>query len=172
MALVKKYYSDAKCVIVGGAAGKEYDRLCQLSYELKLENSLSFIGAISYEKLPILYDASDICVLSSVPVYKPYYEEENLPMTLIEASACGKTVIGSRCGGIPEVIADNESGLLFTPGDSVSLATSIVNLLKNKEIALQFGRNARKRAVEQFNIQNISCKLHKLIMAVSENCSL
>lgn len=169
IAIVKKTYPAVKCIIVGGASGAEYERLHQLSCNLMIQESVLFINAINYEKIPMLYDASDICVLSSVPVYKPYYEEENLPMTLIEASACGKPVIGSRCGGIPEVIAENESGILFTPGDSGALSVAIVNMLENPELAFRYGNNGRKRAEQLFNLNQISSSLIELIKNVTQN---
>ncbi len=169
IAIVKRSHPAIKCYIVGGDSGSEYERLLQLSRDLEIKNSIQFINMIGYDKLPVLYDASDICVLSSFPVYKPYYEEENLPMTLIEASACGKPLIGSRCGGIPEVIADNESGILFMPGDFEALAAAISKLLKNPDLSFQLGINARRRAEQLFNLNLISSNFIELIKNLSQN---
>ncbi len=168
IAMVKKTCPEIFVVIVGGKSGREYDRLSQLAHELGLNDSVLFIDSVHYDKLPFLYNAVDVFALSSVPIYKPHYEEENLPMTLIEASACGLPVIGSQCGGIPEVIDNNNTGILFKPGDFESLSIAIIKILKSSILASKFGANGRRKAVELFNISRISNSLIELIENVSQ----
>ena len=167
VSIVKKTCPEIFVVIVGGKSGHEYERLSQLVLDLGLGDSIEFIKSVHYEKLPTLYNAVDIFALSSVPIFKPHYEEENLPMTLIEASACGLPVIGSQCGGIPEVIADNETGLLFESGDYQSLSNAIIKIMKSSMLISKFGTNGRKRAVELFDISRISNSLIELIEDLS-----
>jgi glycosyltransferase involved in cell wall biosynthesis len=165
--IIKKICPEITGVIVGGLSGNEYERLCRLVSELGISDSVLFINSVCYEKLPLLYNAADIFVLSSVPIYNPHYEEENLPMTLIEASACGLPVIGSRCGGIPEIIADNETGILFESGNFKSLSQAIMTILRDSTLSSKFGTNGRKRTTELFNISKISNKMIELVECLS-----
>ncbi|HOE67936.1 MAG TPA: glycosyltransferase [Candidatus Hydrogenedentes bacterium] len=55
-------------------------------------------------------------------------EMEALPMTLIEAAACERAVIATHVGGIPEIVVENETGLLFPPNDATALAAALEQL--------------------------------------------
>ena len=67
---------------------------------------------------------------------------ENAPISLLEAMRYGKPAIGSKIGGIPEMIVDNETGLLFQPGDWQQLAQHIEHLYSNENHRKQMGKNA------------------------------
>jgi len=77
---------------------------------------------------------------------------ENNPMTVIEAYALGKPVIGSRIGGIPEIVRDSETGFLFEPGNSDDLIQIIARAsgIQNGDY-LKMAENARKFASEFFS---------------------
>jgi len=79
---------------------------------------------------------------------------ENAPMSLLEAYACGKPVIGAKIGGIPEMIQENKTGFTFTSGDSQQLATKLTHIqnLPNSEIE-QLGKNAREYVESTFTRQ-------------------
>ena len=83
---------------------------------------------------------------------------ENAPLAVLEAFAAGKPVIGARIGGIPEMIHDGTDGLLFSPGDSLSLGKSLRRFLSlpSEEVAAM-GRRALKK-VETFYNSHIHCK--------------
>lgn len=68
---------------------------------------------------------------------------ENFPYSILEAFACGKAVIGSRIGGIPELVKDRETGLTFEPGNSVDLRSKIEYYTYNPDKAEEMGKNAR-----------------------------
>jgi glycosyltransferase involved in cell wall biosynthesis len=76
---------------------------------------------------------------------------ENNPMSIIEAFAYGKPVIGARIGGIPELVEDGETGLLFSTGDAMGLRRCIEQILANPGLISEYGRNARARAEERFS---------------------
>jgi len=75
---------------------------------------------------------------------------EPLGIVNLEAMACGTAVVASRVGGIPEVVADGETGLLVPPGDPAALAAALNALLRDPVRAGVLGQQGRKRAVAEF----------------------
>jgi glycosyltransferase involved in cell wall biosynthesis len=69
----------------------------------------------------------DVCIVPSI-------WQETGPLVLKEAQACGLPVLGSNCGGIAENIINYETGLLFESGNSVDLASKIIELIENKDL--------------------------------------
>jgi glycosyltransferase involved in cell wall biosynthesis len=76
---------------------------------------------------------------------------ENQPMTVLEAFACGVPVIGSRIGGIPELVTDGVNGYTVTPGDPAALAARMHELNSNAAAALELGRAARAHVMSAFD---------------------
>jgi glycosyltransferase involved in cell wall biosynthesis len=66
-------------------------------------------------------------------------------MSIIEAFALGKPVIGARIGGIPELVRDGETGFLFEAGNSSDLAAQITRCITEPEAAVRMGAQARAR---------------------------
>jgi len=75
---------------------------------------------------------------------------EPLGIVNLEAMACGTAVVGSRVGGIPEVVADGETGLLVPAGEPEPLAAALNTLLGDPDRAAAMGQAGRKRAVAEF----------------------
>jgi starch synthase len=76
---------------------------------------------------------------------------EPLGIVNLEAMACATAVVASRVGGIPEVVADGETGLLVHPDDPASLADALNHLLRDPARAAAMGLAGRKRAVAEFS---------------------
>jgi L-malate glycosyltransferase len=89
------------------------------------------------DDMPRLWAGVDIAVLASV--------EEGLGSTLIDAQYAGLPVVATTAGGIPEVVADGQSGLLVPPGDAVALAKAL-HLLTEHPLRAQLGAGARLKA--------------------------
>jgi alpha-maltose-1-phosphate synthase len=83
---------------------------------------------------------------------------EPLGIVNLEAMACGTAVVGSRVGGIPEVVADGETGLLVPPGDPPALARAINTLVTDPRRGAEMGRLGRKRAVADFGWDGIAAQ--------------
>jgi starch synthase len=81
---------------------------------------------------------------------------EPMGIVNLEAMACETAVVASRVGGIPEVVADGETGFLVEPGDAAELAARVNELLGDPERAARFGKAGRKRAVEHFSWRMIA----------------
>lgn len=80
----------------------------------------------------------------SLMVIVPSKCYENAPMAILEAFSLGKPVVCSRIGGIPELISEGNTGVLFEPGNSESLYEKILELLSGRDKTLQMGRNAKQ----------------------------
>ena len=141
--LLKRKYRRLMCVIAGGGDLTEILKLRRLAYRLGVHDSLIILGHVSYEKMPYVYSISDIVVLPSL--------REGTPLVLLEAMACGKPVVATRVGGIPEIIEHGEDGLLVRPKDVEGLSKAILTLLEDPGLREEMGKKARRRAVKEFD---------------------
>ena len=89
---------------------------------------------------------------------------EGFPLTIVEAFACGVPVIGSRLGGIEEVIRHGESGLLFEAGNATDLAATTKRLWTDKTLRVQLGHGARSQFESHYTAQ----KNYEMIMDIFE----
>jgi glycosyltransferase involved in cell wall biosynthesis len=87
---------------------------------------------------------ADVFVLSS--------RSEGLPMAILEAMAAGLPVVATAVGGIPELVADGETGLLVPPGDADALAEALRRLVADPELRRRLGDAARTRVEERFSL--------------------
>jgi glycosyltransferase involved in cell wall biosynthesis len=76
---------------------------------------------------------------------------EGLGICLLEAQAAGVPVVASRVGGIPEAVADGESGVLVAPGQPAELAAALVNLLDDAALREALGKGGRAQVAEHFS---------------------
>lgn len=90
-------------------------------------------------------------IKNSMFIVVPSQWYENYPRAIVEAFALGKPAIGSRNGGIPELINDPERGLLFTPGDSRDLREKLLKLINAPESIVSMGKNARRLIEAELN---------------------
>jgi starch synthase len=91
-----------------------------------------------------------IQLLSHATVFAIPSIYEPLGIVNLEAMACGTAVVGSRTGGIPEVVADGETGLLVPPGEPEPLAEALNALISDPDRTAAMGQAGRKRAVAEF----------------------
>jgi glycosyltransferase involved in cell wall biosynthesis len=116
---------------------------------------IKFLGHKSREELFDIYRECKFIVVPS-----EWYE--NAGLIILEAFACGKPVIGSRMGGIPELVKDAERGIIFEPGNVEELSDRIKYLLDNPDIADEMGRTARKYLEKELNREKHYDKLMKI----------
>ena len=137
---------DAQLVLLAGAA----DTPEQLAEVTELVNGLHAdrSGVIWIPEM--LPKADVIQLLTHATVFACPSIYEPLGIVNLEAMACGTAVVGSRTGGIPEVVADGETGLLVPVGEPVPLAEALNALLRDPDRAEAMGQAGRKRAVSEF----------------------
>lgn len=98
-------------------------------------------------------DALKKTVAGAAVVVVPSEWYENCPMSVLEAMAYGKPVVGSRMGGIPELVAEGETGLLFEPGSVVELQEKLDTLMLSPELRRSMGQKARARVEREFSLE-------------------
>lgn len=94
-----------------------------------------------------LHKAFDIFVMSSIT--------EGLGTSLLDAMACGKPIVATTAGGIPEVVVDGETGFLVAPRDHEGMARAIVSLLKDEALRRRMGDAGRARARVRFSAERM-----------------
>jgi glycosyltransferase involved in cell wall biosynthesis len=95
-------------------------------------------------------DVSEILSQSSMFVMSS--RTEGISLTLLEAMACGLPVVATDVGGNGEVVAQGETGWLVPPGDPERLAEAILSTWRERKAAKRFGRAARERVEQKFDV--------------------
>ena len=121
--------------------------------ENKKINNFHLLGSLPNNVLPSFYNFIDCFVLPSL--------FEAFGITLIEAMSCGKSVIASNVGGIPEVVDDGINGILVEPGDYASLKEAIIKIVNDRSLQHSLGKRARSKVVENFTIERTYRELKK-----------
>jgi glycosyltransferase involved in cell wall biosynthesis len=121
MRIVLAKRNDVILVVVGSGFLKE--GLQKKARELGLNQKVLFVGSRKHDEIPIWINASDLFVLPSL--------SEGFPTVIPEAMACGKPVIASRVGGVPEAISSSEFGTLIAPKDPEELSQAILEGLSH-----------------------------------------
>ena len=109
-----------------------------LASELGVLDRIDYNESVDESTLLQFYSNSDLLVLPS--------KTEGWGLALMEAMVCGKPVVASRVGGIPELVRDGVDGILVDPGDVRWFAEAIVGLLKNPDLRKKMGTAGKERA--------------------------
>ncbi len=144
MKLVARSIPDAKLELVGG--GDAVPRYRAMAKDLGIERNVIFSGPMLGDELVRAYRRSSALTLPSLT------GAEAFGIVLIEAMASGRPVIGSNVGGIPQVIADGEDGLLVTPGDESALAAAIRRVLSDEPFARHLAANGVRKARTKYGM--------------------
>lgn len=109
---------------------------------------VTFTGGVPYDEVAQQYERADVFVLPSLL--------EAFGMPAAEAMAAGLPVVASRSGGIVEIVADGETGLLVPPDDAAALAEALLALLRDPERRIRMGAAGRVRARDRFSWDRIA----------------
>ena len=157
-ALVHTERPDARLTIIGcGHLESQLKRLCT---ELDLDSAVHFTGKILEYPLELLRN-SDLCVSAS--------ESESFGLIFAEAMCLGVPAVACRVGGIPEVVADEETGLLVPPRNPQALAHAILRLMADDDLRARMAAAAKVWTRSRFDLPDKVVALFKLLEDVASD---
>lgn len=142
-----------------GRADRQYEKtLHEYIRKSQVSGSVSLKPLVE-DEIPTLLRANDI-FLSTVKT------PEAFPLMAVKAMAVGLPVLSTPSGSNKEVIKDDETGILFTPGKAAELAEKIHALGDNPQRAKDLSEKARAEVEKSFEIKNVAAKLHEFLLEV------
>jgi phosphatidylinositol alpha-1,6-mannosyltransferase len=145
--------------------GPKRNELEELAQQLEVRDHVVFAGQVGNEVLPQLYALADVFAMPSRARLQAC-DVEGFGLVFLEASACGKPVVGGNCGGIPDAVENGITGWLVDPSDPDEIATRIAELLKNPAMASTFGKQGRERVVREFTWDRFATRLREVLYSV------
>ena len=147
--------TSATLVIAG--KGDEHATLVRLAEGLGVQDRVRFVGEVGDAELPLYYQASDLLVLPSCE------RTEAFGLVQIEAHASGiPSICTALSTGVVFANLDGETGLVVPPGDSDSLARAINLLSTDHALRLRLGRQAQRRAIDEFDIERCATRMMEI----------
>jgi colanic acid/amylovoran biosynthesis glycosyltransferase len=125
---------------------------------LGVEEDVIFAGFRNNAQLSDLYRDADAFVMSSFA--------EGLPVAMMEAMAMGLPCLASRITGIPELVADGETGILVTPSDAAELAAAVERLRNDRELRQRMGEAGRRKVELEYNIETNTARLAQILQGL------
>ncbi|RYM02214.1 colanic acid biosynthesis glycosyltransferase WcaL [Sporolactobacillus sp. THM7-7] len=117
--------------------------------QLKLDDAVTFLGALSYEDIIREMQQAHLFVLASTTTRDG--NQEGIPNVLKEALASGLPVVSTKHAGIPELVRHGESGILVPERDTTAIAQSLLHLIKNPDQWHKMAKKGRKTVKRLFN---------------------
>src|SRR5437870_5492366 len=148
-----------RCEIFG--EGPLEQELREQITQLDLEGRVELPGAKPQHEIRELLAAATVFVMPSV--VDPDGGMDNLPTVIMEAMAAGLPVVSTSIGGIPEMVIQNETGFLVSPGDAAALAGAIEKMINDRPLAQRLGQAGYSRAQRLFSIEKNVRELCALI---------
>lgn len=113
-------------------------RTKEAATKLDVHDHICFPGGVPKLEVPAWLNAADI-FLNTTNV-------DNMPVSVLEAMACGLCIISTNVGGLPYLLSDGEDALLVPPNDAAAMTAAVERLLTEPRLALRLSGNARKKA--------------------------
>lgn len=145
LAILARVRERVPAVLVLVGDGPERPRLEAEALRLGLSREVAFVGAV--RNLPPVLRACDLFLLPSA--------HESFGLAALEAMSCGLPVVGSRTGGLPEVVEDGATGLLADPGDVEAMGAAALRILGDEPLRARLCRAARDRALRLFRAEEV-----------------
>lgn len=157
-ALLRKRDIDFTCCLVGDGPLRE--QFTSQVQSAGLGERVVIEGGCARPKVRDLLQQSDVAVLASAPTRNG--KREGIPVSLMEAMACGLPVVSSDISGIPELVHNGRTGLLVPPANSAALADALQELQENPELRHRLGQSAREAVVRDFSLTSSAATLNYL----------
>jgi glycosyltransferase involved in cell wall biosynthesis len=138
---IRRAHPGLALVLVGREGGAE-SALRALAGELALEPDVVFVDSVPHAQVGAFLERATVFCLAS--------RSETFGISILEAGAYSLPVVATRVGGIPEIIADGETGLLVNPDDPRALGAALHRLLSDETLARDLGRRLARRVADEF----------------------
>jgi glycosyltransferase involved in cell wall biosynthesis len=133
-------------------------RIMKLAYDLDLlDRVVFFAGPLSRDEVAEVLGKASIFVFPSL--------KEGLPLSVLEAMACGVPTVGSDISGVNDLVEDGVNGLLVPPANSPLFAEAILGLLDNNRLRSRMSVNTRRTIVEEYSWDRVLQKLDDIYLA-------
>lgn len=142
--------------------GMEREMLEELCVQLGVRDKVFFAGWIS-DGMDGYYASIDINAISSL--------SETFPYAVTEAARAGKPTVASRVGGLPRLITNGETGMLFSPRDHETMARCILALANDEELRKRLGQAVYEKAKREFSTESTCRRQLKIYKTVLERYS-
>lgn len=155
-----KGLKDKKLLIAGD--GPDLEKIKEYLNKNNMQENIKLLGYIDSDKVKEYVRKSRFIVVPSI-----WYE--NCPYSVLETLAIGKPIIGSNLGGIPELVKNNESGLIYTYNKPKELQEKMRVLFENKELADELGKNAKQIAKKEYSKESYYNKIINIYEGAVKN---
>ncbi len=148
--LILEKSPNTKFILIGD--GRTKDSIKKSINELKLNNNFIFFDTVPHKKIPIYINACDVCVIlkrKDIP---------GSPLKLREYMACGKPVVATKSPDF-NILSENFAGILVDPENIIELSNAIIELLQNKDLCDNMGKNGRKCVVECYSWSKVASRV-------------
>ena len=137
-----------ECHFVGD--GPDRKSLDELVEQAGLSGKVHFHGRLTRDEIARLLVDADVLTVPSVPTRDG--RREGIPVVLMEAMGSGVPVIASNLSGIPELVNDQQTGMLVAPRDAKSIADALERYIQDPALRRRFGNAGRAKVVEEFDL--------------------
>ncbi|MDH7515935.1 MAG: glycosyltransferase family 4 protein [Bacteroidota bacterium] len=159
--LIRACIPGVQFLIVGGGFPEERARFEEFLREKGEAEGVVFTGNVPNTAMPSFYALASVSVLPSVM--------EATSISGLESMACGLPLVGTKVGGIPEIVEDGVTGILVEPRDSTGIAEAVVRLLRDDGLRETMGIAGRKRAEREFSWVEIARRTADVYRTVMED---
>jgi phosphatidyl-myo-inositol dimannoside synthase len=140
--------------------GGDRERLQRRACDLGLERKAFFVGSVPESMLPDVYNLGDMFSLVSE---RGQGKGEGVPLTPLEAAACGKPIVVGNEDGSQEAVIDGENGRIISPRDPAAMREAIATILLDDENRRRMGLAARARIEAEFSYEGFRNKTGRLL---------
>lgn len=107
--------------------------------------------------------------LAALDIYTQPSRSEGLGTSVLEAGAAGRAIVATDCGGIPDIILDEDTGLLVPMEDPPALAAAILRLAGDEELRACLGAAVREHVAREFSVEHLVAKTDELYRRLTAN---
>jgi colanic acid/amylovoran biosynthesis glycosyltransferase len=156
VATLRRRGVDAHLTLVGD--GPKRPELEEQAARLGVSGAVTFAGAVGQDSVGAYYASADVFALPSMA--------EGLPVVFMEALAYELPAVATRIMGIPEIVEDEKSGILITPGRLDELVDALERLLTDSELRARLGKEGRRRVLAEFDVDRSAERLRELFASM------